>query len=73
MVFLNVLLKVNLVKFRCKQLKRGWRDCLKFIKATSSRTYGTWTSPAAFFVHYQTNVFQKKEDVGKEANIQSFV
>ena len=26
-----------------------------------------------FFVHYHTNVFQKKEDVAKEANIQSFV
>ena len=42
-------------------------------KGTSSRTYGTWTSPAAFFVHYQTNVFQKKKDVAKEANIRSFV
>ena len=58
MVFLNVQLKVNLVKFRCKQLKRGWRDCLKFVKATSSRTWNMDKS-GSFFVHYQTNVFQK--------------
>ena len=33
-VFLNVLL--NLVKFRCKQSKRGRRDILKFVKAIGS-------------------------------------
>ena len=34
-VFLNVLLRGNLVKSRSKQLKPGWKDCLKSLKATS--------------------------------------
>ena len=39
MVFLIVLLEVNLVKFRCKQLKCGWRDCLNFVKAHMARVH----------------------------------
>ena len=34
-VFLNVLLRGNLVKSRSKQLRRGWKDCLKSVEATS--------------------------------------
>ena len=33
--FLNVLLTGNLVKSQSKQLKHGWKDCLKSIEATS--------------------------------------
>ena len=35
MVFLNVLLRGDLVKSRSKQLKPGWKDCLKSVEATS--------------------------------------
>ena len=34
-VFLNVLLRGNLVKSRSKQLKPGWKDCLKSVETTS--------------------------------------
>ena len=43
-VFLNVLLRGNLVKSRSKQLKPGWKDCLKSVEATSWKTFGIWTN-----------------------------
>ena len=60
-VFLNVLLRGNLVKSRSKQLKPGWKDCLKSVEATSQKTFGIWTNRGVFSCIATQMSFGKRE------------
>ena len=51
----------NLAKSRSKQLKPGWKDCLKSVEATSWKTFGIWTNRGVFSCIARQMSFGKRE------------